>query len=565
MAGSRFYGTGGRVLYRRTATMSKSMNYNMAGGTSTMLKSGHKTFEGLEEAIIKNIEAAKAISTMVSSSLGPNGMNKLVVNHIGKIIVTSDCATLIKELEVAHPAAQMLSLASQMQDQELGDATNLTVSFAGELLKLAEELLHSGLHTSEIIAGYKTAFDRTIEVLPSLVCHTVENPRDSEQLIHAIKPVIMSKQYGYENLLAPLIARACLTVMPDAESGRKPSVNADAVRVVKLIGGNVEQSSVIRGMLLARSVEGTITKVDAAKITVFGCGLESESTETAGTVLIRNAEDMLQYNRSEEKALEEVISAIAATGTNVVVSGGSISEMALHYLEKYNMMAVKCMSKWDLRRLCAATGATALVRLGAATPEEMGAARKVFVKEFGAKKVTVFEQNPDDEAPVASIILRSSVVSVINDLERACDDGIACVKHLCRQPQFTPGAGATEIELATQLKALADKTDSLDQYAIRKFGEAFEVVPRTLGENAGMDSTTLMSQLYTAHQAGEKNVGVDVEKKCPGDMTQQGIVDLLSIKESAIRLAVDAAITVLRVDQIIMSKPAGGPKAPAQR
>jgi len=541
------------------------MNYNMAGGTASMLKSGHKSFEGLEEAILKNIEAAKAISGMVSTSMGPNGMNKLVVNHLSKIIVTSDCATLVKELEVQHPAAKMISLASQMQDQELGDGTNLTVSFAGELLKLAEDLLYSGLHTSEIIAGYKVAFAKTMELLPTLTCHTVENPRDLDQLTAAVKPCLMAKQLGYEDILAPLVAKACTIVMPDAASGRRAVVNADSVRVCKLIGGDVSQSTVVPGMLLSRPVEGTITRVDNAKITVFGCGIESESTETQGTVLIRTAADMLTYNKSEEKALEEVIAAVAATGTNVCVSGGSISEMALHFIEKYNMMAVKCQSKWDLRRLCAAVGATALVRLGPATPEEIGSCDKVYMKEYGSKKVTVFEQTSAEDTRVASIILRSSVVSVINDLERACDDGIACIKHLCKQPQFLPGAGATEIELAHQLQKLADETDSLDQYAIRKFGEAFEVVPRVLADNSGQDATSLVSQLYSAHQNGEKNVGVDVEKKGLVDVTTGSIVDLLATKESAIRLAVDAAITVLRVDQIIMSKPAGGPKPPAQR
>jgi T-complex protein 1 subunit theta len=290
---------------------------------------------------------------------------------------------------VQHPAAQMLSLASQMQDQEYGDATNLVIAFAGELLKLAEELLHEGLHTSEVVSGYKTAMDVTMATIPSLVCHTVENPRDPVQLKFAIKSVLMAKQLGFEDVLSDLVVKSALAVM--TKTG-KPAMKQDSVRIVKLIGGDISQSEVVHGMLLSRSTEGTITNVSGAKITVFGCGLEVEGTETQGTVLIRNAEDMLNYNKSEEKSLEEVIAGIAATGTNVVVSGGTVSEMALHFCEKYKLMVVKCGSKWDLKRLCSTVGATALVRLGPATPEEMGKCHKVYVKEYGTKKVTLFEQ-----------------------------------------------------------------------------------------------------------------------------------------------------------------------------
>jgi len=445
--------------------MSKgAMGYNMAGGTNNMLKSGHSSHEGLDEAILRNIEAAKQLAVMVSSSMGPNGMNKLVVNHLNKIIVSSDCATLLKEFEVQHPAATMLSLASQMQDQEFGDGTNFVIAFAGELLKLAEELLHEGLHTSEIVSGYKTALDVTLSTIPSLVCHTVQDPRNPEQLKFAIKSVLMAKQLGYEDTLSDLVVKASLAVMPEG----RPAMKSDSVRIVKLIGGNIEQSEVVHGMLLPRSVEGTITTVNLAKITVFGCGLESEGTETQGTVLIRNAEDMLNYNKSEEKSLEEVIAAIAATGTNCVVSGGTVSEMALHFLEKYKLMCIKVQSKWDLRRLCATVGATALVRMGPATPEEMGSCHKVYMKEYGTKKVTLFEQAGSEDTLVASIVLRSSVVSVINDLERACEDGLSTVQHLCKNPNFLPGAGAFEMEMAARLRKLANETDSLDQYAIRK-------------------------------------------------------------------------------------------------
>lgn len=549
--------------------MPGAMGYNMAGGAQNMLKKGHSSSQGLDEAVLRNIEAAKQLATMVSTSMGPNGMNKLVVNHLNKIIVSSDCATLLKEFEVQHPAAQMLSLASQMQDQEFGDGTNFVIALGGELLKLAEELLHEGLHTSEVVSGYKTAMDVTMATIPTLVCHTVENARNPEQLKFAIKSVLMAKQLGFEDILSDLVVKAALAVMP---KDGPPNMKQESVRIVKLIGGDISQSEVVHGMLLPRMVEGTITKIQGAKITVFGCGLESEGTETQGTVLIRNAEDMLNYNKSEEKSLEDVISAVAATGCNVIISGGTVSEMALHFCEKYKLMVVKCQSKWDLKRLCATVGATALVRLGPATPEEMGACHKVYMKEYGTKKVTLFEQEGSEDSLVASIVLRSSVVSVINDLERACEDGLATVQHCCKKDAgFLPGGGAFEMEMASRLRKLANETDSLDQYAIRKFGEAFEAIPRVLAVNSGQPSTMLVSNLYAAHAENASgdglkgpNVGVNIEGGVK-DMTVDGIFDLMVTKESGIRLAVDAALTVLRVDQIIMSKQAGGPKPPAQR
>lgn len=323
-------------------------------------------------------------------------MNKLIVNHLERIFVTSDCATIVKELEVQHPVAKMLVMAAQMQETEFGDGTNFTLSFAGELLKLAEDLIRDGLHPAEIVAGYKRAYDKALEILQSAVVHEVPDLRSREELIKFLRPVLAPKQYGYEDVLAGLVADACLMTFP-AEP-RKPRITIDNIRVAKLKGGSVTDSMVMRGMVIQRDTEGTIKRVQDAKVTVFGCGLEASSTEAKGTVLIRSAEELMNYNRvsvslwredafagqwihvlrgrvvyqSEEAKMEEAIRAIAETGTKVVIVHGSISEMALHFIEKYQLMCIKVQSKWDLRRVCSAVGATTIVRLGPATPDEMG-------------------------------------------------------------------------------------------------------------------------------------------------------------------------------------------------
>jgi len=537
--------------------MAKSMALNQASGITGMLKDGHKHIEGVDDAIVRNLEAGKQLATIVHTSLGPNGMKKLVINHLDKIIVTSDCATIIKELEVQHPAAKLLVHATDMQSSEMGDGTNLVVSFAGELLKLSEDLLRMGLHPSEIIKGYKTAQEKCYEVLPTLESSTLKGKlRNKKELVKILKPVIGSKQQGFEEILSNLVADACIDVMSPTDK-----INVDNIRVAKIMGGHVRDSVVFKGMVIQRDSLGTINRVENAKIAVFSCGVELSGTEAQSVVLIRTAEELLNYTKSEENKMEEIIKGIAESGVNVVISGGSISEVALHFLEKYGIMALKIPSKWDLRRICSAVNATALVRLGAPTPEEMGHCSLAYVRELGGKLVTIFHQNEGENSHLATIVLRASTESLLSDLERAIDNGIMTVKHLSSNPEFVPGAGACEIELAHQISRFGESSPGLEQYAIRQYARAFEIIPRTLAENNGMDATRIVTELYAAHANGQKNAGVDLDNNTIGSTPVQ---DLMVSKRNAIRLATDAALTVLRVDQLIMSKPAGGPKAPEQ-
>jgi T-complex protein 1 subunit theta len=524
-----------------------SMAYNSASGLSGMLKSGHSHWDN---AVLRNIEAAMELSAITSTSLGPFGRHKLLVNHLEKLYVTSDCNTILRELEVEHPAAKLLKMAADMQDQTCGDATNLVVSFAGELLRQTQDLMRMGLHTSEVISGYTSAAQKLQELLPTLVCETVVvKDATPEQLALVINPVLASKHYGTHQLLSPLILDACNVLM---EKTGTPNVQPEAVRVVKLLGSSVDQSSMIPGYVAQRGVETTLTTIDeTCKIAVFACGMEASSTEAKGTVLMKTADDLKGYNLSEETKMEELIQSIAESGVQVVVTGGNVSEMALHFINRYQLMCLKIGSKWELRRLCQATGATALVRLGPPTPDEMGIASSVKQKHVGGKTLTVFT-TPDSK--LATLVLRASTSSVLQDLERAVDDGVHAFQQLCRDGRVVPGAGATEMALSHKLQQLADVSPGLDQYAIRAFAKALEVVPRTLAETAGLDATKMVADLHAAHANGEHMAGVDLEE---GKVAPTNIVDLLNTKASAFALAVDAAMTVLRVDQIIMSKQAG--------
>ncbi|GAB2268787.1 T-complex protein 1 subunit theta [Dionaea muscipula] len=525
-------------------------------GLQTMLKEGHRHLSGLDEAVLKNIDACKELSAITRTSLGPNGMNKMVINHLDKLFVTNDAATIVNELEVQHPAAKILVLASKAQQEEIGDAANLTISFAGELLQSAEELIRMGLHPSEIISGYTKAIKKTIEILEELVEKDSEkmDTRNKEEVITRMKAAVASKQFGLEDVLCSLTADACIQVCPKNPT----NFNVDNVRVAKLLGGGLHNSTVVCGMVLKNDAVGSIKRVEKAKVVVFASGVDTTATETKGTVLIHSAEQLETYSKTEEAKVEELIKAVVESGAKVVVSGGPVGEMALHFCERYKLMVLKISSKFELRRFCRTTGAVALLKLSQPNPDDLGYVDSIVVQEIGGATVTIAKTEVGNS--ISTVVLRASTDSILDDLERAVDDGVNTYKAMCRDSRIVPGAAATEIELAKKVKEFSFKETGLDQYAIAKFAESFEMVPKTLAENAGLNAMEIISSLYAEHSSGNTKVGIDLEEGICKDASVMQIWDLYITKLFALKYAVDAACTVLRVDQIIMAKPAGGPK-----
>ncbi|WAR08678.1 TCPQ-like protein [Mya arenaria] len=456
-----------------------AMHVPKAPGFAQMLKDGAKHFSGLEEAVYKNIDACKELSRTTRSSFGPH-------------------ATILQELEVQHPAAKMLVLATHQQEQEVGDGTNFVLVFAGALLEQAEFLLRMGLSVTEVTEGYELALKKALEILP-------------------------------------------VSVM-----AQKSTFNVDSIRVSKILGAGVLQSSLVQGMVFRRAVEGEVTKMSKAKIVVYSCPLDIMQTET------KNAEELINFSQGEENFVEQQIKAISDTGCKVIVSGGKVGEMATHFCNKYGVLVLRLMSKWDLRRLCKAVGATPLPRVTAPTVEESGYCDNVYLDEIGDTPVIVFRQDKAESA-ITTIVIRGSTDNIMDDMERAVNDGVNTYKALTRDVRMVPGAGATEIEVAKQITTLGESTPGLEQYAIKKFAEALEV------------ATEVLSLLYAAHQEGKKNVGVDIEAVGAGvcDAADKGILDLYLAKYWGLKFATAAACTVLRVDQIIMAKMAGGPKPKA--
>ncbi|KAF8131995.1 chaperonin Cpn60/TCP-1 family [Boletus edulis] len=539
-----------------------------------LFKDGYKHLQGLEDAILRNIQAVSELSNLVRTSLGPNGRNKLLINHLGRLFVTSDAATIIKEVEVVHPAAKLLVMASLAQESEMGDATNTVIIFAGELLKKAEHLLIMGLHPSEVIKGYELACSKALAELEDLSTSSLPSPFTQSSLAEALKPTIASKQYGFEDTLSALVAEAALAVMPN----NPKNFNVDNVRVVKIMGGNLSGSRVIQGMVFGREPEGMIKKVTKAKVAVFTSALDIAQTETKGTVLIKNADEMLNFTRGEEKQMEKIFKEIADSGVKVIIAGSSVGELALHYLNRFDIAVLKVLSKFDLRRVSRVVNATPLARIGAPTPEEAGYVDVFETTEIGGDRVTVLRQLRQDEpgfdvrtekARTATIVLRGATANHLDDLERAIDDGVNVIKALLKDPRLVPGAGATELELGKRVDAYGSGLKGLAQHAVKRYATALEVVPRTLAENAlgGAEGNEVLSRLWAKHeQKGGEAWGVDVEAERDGTLvaTDYKILDSLAAKSWAIKLGTEAAVSVLSVDSIIMSKPAGGPKVPQQ-
>lgn len=387
---------------------------------------------------------------------------------------------------------------------------------------------------------------------------SITDLKDVGQLTDAVKTAIAAKQFGHEDILAKLVAEACSMIMPPDPRNFK----VDNVRVTTVLGGSIHKSFVVNGMAITKPPVGTETFKEKAKVAVYAQGIEAQATETKGTVLLENAEQLLQFSKGDDKRIEEFIKSIKDVGVDVVISGGHVSEMAIHYLNKFQILVLKIQSKFELQRICRTVNATSIIRFGPPTPEECGYVESICVEECASEKLTVIKSG---DARVSTIVLRSASSSALEEQCRTIDNAVNVIRCSTKNPNFVAGAGATELQLANKLQEFGATVPGLDQYAVLKFAEAFEVVPKILADNAGHNHVDVVTALYAAHQRGDTTHGVDVESTSGGpicDAVQAKIFDHLGCKRWAITFALEGVLTVLQVDQIIMSKPAGGPKGP---
>lgn len=515
-------------------------------------KEGTRYFNGVDEVILRNIDAAVDLSNLTRTSMGPNGMKKIIKNHFSKIFVTGDCATILNEAEIQHPAAKMLVNASQMQAEQIGDGTNFVITFAGECLNLASQLIRAGINTKDIVIGFQEALSKALEILPTLYSKVEIDLHNVESVKKALKTPLSSHQYLNCEHLADLVAQACV----QTNQNPKLKFSVDNIRIAKALGGSVDDSYVVKGFVVKREVMGTIRRMENCKIAVFSTSFDLPESDTKMQTVFNSGAEMANYNLSRENRMDQLVSSIAQKGVNVVVCQSKITEVAMHFLEKHGIMALQLPSNWDIKRLCRAVKALPNLRICAPQDDEIGHCDLCEVKEVGSTPLVFFQ---NENSQVSTIIIRGSTPNIIDDVERSIDDAVNSYLVMTEYPQLVPGAGATEMELSCQIAKWAESRPGMDQYGARKFAEALEVVPKIIAETSGLKIADFLAKLRAAHNKGDKDACVDIIDLQVGNAEKLGVYDVAHVKSWALRFATDVVVTLLRVDQICISKPAQGP------
>ena len=534
--------------------MQKPSYFSQYGGFNSLLKSGYRHFKGKEQTLMKNVEAIGDMAQMTRTSLGPNGMNKYIINMHDKLFLTKDTNVMANELEINHPAVNVLVDGLKAQNSEQGDGTNFVVTFGGELMNYAGKLISEGLHVPDVTEGYEKAFNKAMELLDKAETYKISDVKNLEEATKIIKPVIGSKLvHGQESFLAPLIAQACINVVPE----KKEKFDVDNVRVAKILGGNIMKSEVIKGMLVVRKTEGAVISCEKCNVAVYNCEFTTKGAETNDQVVFKTADELLNYTKSEEDHMEKVIKSIVDAGIKCVITGGAISNMALHYLDKYGVMAFRTLSKFELRRIARSIGATLLVRLGPPTKEEMGYADEIKLTEISSQKCILIRKDSENNK-LSTIVLRGTTNDMLDNLERVVNCGVNAYRAVCKSPSFVAGAGAIDMYLCEKIKEYSREVETLDHYAIEAFGESFEVIPRTIMENSGINVNENLSTLRTKNLKNPR-LGINVKTGGIEDAFTMGVYDHLETKKWAIKHAYNSIRTIIKIDQIIVAKPSGGP------
>ncbi len=512
-----------------------------------------------------NIMVAKAVANAVRSTLGPKGMDKMLVDELGDITITNDGATILKEMNIEHPAGKMLVEVAKTQDSETGDGTTTAVVIAGELLKKAEELLEQEIHPSVIIRGFKMAEEKAIEILEQAA--EPISIEDKDKLVKVCITTMSSKGAvgKYKDKLSEIIVDAVRQV---AENNNGSIViNKDYIKVEKKEGGEVDDSKLIRGIVIdkERVHAGMPRRVEDAKIALIDSALEIKETETDAEIRITSPEQLEAFLEQEEKMLREMVDRIKASGANVVFCQKGIDDMAQHFLAKAGIFAVRRVKKSDMEKLARATGATIITNLKELSEKDLGHAQLVEERKVSGEAMTFVEGCEDPKA--VTILIRGGTEHVVNEAERAVEDGIGAVVSAIEMGKIVVGGGAIETELAVKLRDYATQVGGREQLAIEAFADALEIIPRTLAESAGMDPIDTLVRLRTEHANGNKTIGVNVTNAKVEDLLKDDIIEPAKVKRQALASAAEAAEMILKIDDIIAaSKPktsqSGGPGAP---
>ena len=515
-----------------------------------------------KDAQKNNIMAAKLVAELVKSSLGPRGLDKMLVDSLGDVTITNDGATILKEIDAQHPAAKMMVEISKVIDTEVGDGTTSSVVFAGSLLEKAEQLLSKDVHSSVIVEGYQAASEKALEILAEIAKKL--QPEDKESLLKVAKTSMESKLISEDSdVLAKIVVDAILRITKT--KGNVRTADLDNIKVEKKSGGSIQDTALIKGIVLDKEIvhSGMPTKIQQAKIALINAALEIEKTEMSAEIRINDPTQMQMFLEEENRMLKSMVEKLHDIGSNVVICQKGIDDMAQHFLAKHGILAVRRVKESDMAKLAKATGGRVTTSLEDINEKDLGSADLVHQKKVESDKWVFIEgcRNPQS----VTLLIRGGSQRVVDEADRSIHDSLMVVKDVVEKPAVVAGGGAPEAFLASNLKEWADSFDGRQQLAIKKFAESLEVIPQTIAENAGMDPIDTMVTLRAKQNDGKKWSGINAKDQKVADMYSLDIIEPLAVKEQILKSATEAACMILRIDDVIAISGApsgGGPPGP---
>ena len=503
-----------------------------------------------------NIAAAKLVADLVKTSLGPRGLDKMLVDSLGDVTITNDGATILKEIDAQHPAAKMMVEVSKTIDTEVGDGTTSSVVFAGALLEKAEKLLEKDVHSTVIVDGYQAASEKALELLAGFAKSV--KPDDQESLIKIAKTSMQSKLISEDSEpLSKLVVGAILKIAE--KNGDTYSVDLDNLKVEKKSGASIQDTALIKGIVLDKEIvhSGMPTKIQKAKIALVNAALEVEKTEMSAEIRISDPTQMQMFLEEENRMLKEMVTKLHNAGTNVLICQKGIDDISQHYLAKHGILAVRRVKESDMTKLAKATGGRITTNLDDITEKDLGHADLVQQKKVETDKWVFIEgcKNPHS----VTVLIRGGSQRVVDEVDRSIHDSLMVVKDVIETPSIVTGGGSAEAYLAGQLNEYADSFDGREQLAIKQYAEALESIPLTIAENAGMDPIDTIISLRAKQNNGKKGAGINARESKIGDMNSLSILEPLVVKEQIVKSATETACMILRIDDVIAIS--GGPSS----
>jgi len=507
-----------------------------------------------KDAQQNNIAAAKLVAELVKSSLGPRGLDKMLVDSLGDVTITNDGATILKEIDVQHPAAKMIVEISKTVDNEVGDGTTSSVVFGGALLARAEDLLKKDVHSSTIIEGFQAASEKVLEIYSQLSKKI--QPDDKASLLKIASTSMQSKLISEDSSsLSKIVVDAVLSIA--TKKGDQYFVDLENIKVEKKPGGSIEDTQIVKGIVLDKEIvhSGMPTKIEKANIALINSALEIEKTEMSAEIRITDPTQMQMFLEEENRMLKTMVDKLHDVGANVLVCQKGIDDIAQHYLAKHGIMAIRRVKESDMIKLAKATDGRVISNLDDLSEKDLGSADLAHQKKVESDKWIFIEGCKHPQS--VTLLIRGGTQRVIDEVDRSIHDSLMVVKDVIEKPEIVAGGGAPEAFAASQLKEWADNFSGREQLAIKKYAEALEIIPLTISENAGMDPIDTMATLRSKQNQGQKWTGIDARNTKIADMMAINVVEPIVVKEQIIKSATEAACMILRIDDVIAIS--GGP------